>query len=325
MARLYLIAVLVVSAFSAPAFAQTQASYDPGAIFQDCRDCPELVVIPAGRFMMGTSEEETKALKVEPHLAMRERPVHEVRLAKPFAMSRYEITRGEWAAFVKATGHALERPCRSVRTPENQKDGEVWKKQIDYSNDLTWDRPGFNQTDRHPVICLSMEDGTAYVAWLSKETGKTYRIPSEAEWEYAARGGTRDAFPFPYDPKTICKFANTSDKSFEAYNPKLRRSEAQCDDGFVWSSPVGTYPPNAFGLYDLVGNAWEWVADCYHDSYDGAPNDGSAWKEQEDCEYAVRSGGWFSAASGTRPSFRVPDPGAYRGIANGLRIVREIP
>lgn len=320
MARKFVIAVFVLAAGAS--FAATPTK--PGQVFKDCDDCPDMVVVPSGRFMMGASEEEARSLGVEAHLSARERPVHAVRIAKPFAMSRYEITRGQWAVFVKETDYALARPCRSVKTPDAQTEGAPWKAQLDYRNDRTWDNPGFEQTDNHPAVCLSMDDAAAYLSWISKKTGQTYRLPSEAEWEYAARGGTQTAFPFAYDPKTVCKFANTSDKSFENHNPKLGRSSAQCDDGFIWTSPVGSFPPNAFGLYDMVGNAWEWVADCHHDNYEGAPGDGSVWKGPEDCEYVARSGGWSSAASGARPSFRVPDPWAYRGGGDGLRIVREL-
>ncbi len=148
----------------------------PGAEFRDCPQCPEMVVVPAGNFIMGSPETENDRLG-------NEGPQHWVSIVKPFALGKYEVTRGEWAAFVRATGHVASGWCFTW----NESTG-IWGR----DDGADWSKPGFAQTDRHPAICVNWHDAKAYVAWLTRETGKPYRLPSEAEFEYAARAGSDD-------------------------------------------------------------------------------------------------------------------------------------
>lgn len=140
---------------------------------------------------------------------------------------------------------------------------------------------------------MSLEDAQAYAAWLSARTGKRYRVPSEAEWEYAARGGMSTSRYWGDDAAEVCQYGNISDAAAAEAHPDLRKEPTRlmaCHDGYVYTAPVGKFAPNRFGLHDVIGNVWEWTADCYTPNFDGAPTDGSAWKK--DCErYVVKGGG----------------------------------
>lgn len=187
--------------------------------FRDCPDCPEMVVVPAGQFMMGSPDNDLAHMTSE-------RPQHKVTIAEPFAVGKFEVTFAEWDACVLNGGCSGYRP-----------------------SDEGWGR------GRRPVIHVSWSDAQEYVAWLSKKSGKTYRLLSEAEWEYAARAGTTTRYAFGNS-------ITTQEAQFSA------RKTAE----------VGSFKPNAFGLYDMHGNVMEWVEDCTHiASYDGAPADGAAW------------------------------------------------
>jgi formylglycine-generating enzyme required for sulfatase activity len=146
------------------------------------------------------------------------------------------------------------------------------------------------------VVCVSWDDAKAYVAWLSEKTKKAFRLATEAEWEYAARGGGQGARPWGNDPNRACDYANVADKSFKS--KYLTTTIHDCDDGFIYTAPVGSKKPNAFGLYDMMGNAWEWNEDCWYANYDGAPKDGSAWTAGDCSQRVSRGGSW-----GSRPRF----------------------
>ena len=170
-------------------------------------------------------------------------------------------------------------------------------------------------------MCVNWEDAQAYARWLSAETGKTYRLPSEAEWEYAARAGTTTRRHWGDDPDDGCAYANGADRTFEARVDNW--TVMDCTDGVVWTSPVGAYRPNAFGLHDVLGNVWEWVEDCWHDDYDGAPRDGSSWTTGGDCGRRVaRGGSWNNSPRGLRSANRSWS-GAERRTSNiGFRVAR---
>ena len=251
-------------------------------VFRDCPGCPELVAMPAGRFRMGCVSGST-ACEDE------ERPVHEVEVAA-FALGRFEVTREEFAAFVGATGHEPAKDCTLVEGS--------WRNQ-------RW------QGDDHPVVCVSWDDARTYVAWLSAETGHRYRLPTESEWEYAARAGTRTRFYWGYRDAEACQYANLGD----------------CGDGWETTAAVGSFTPNGFGLYDMAGNAKEFVEDCWHGDYEGAPRDGSAWILGGDCtRRVVRGGSWLRYTSwrvpflGDREQFAV-GPAMYD---IGFRVARAI-
>ena len=280
--RLTLAAVL--AACSLPALAAKPAD-TPGTVFRDCKKtCPEMVVLPAGTFTMGTPADEMGRQDDES-------PQHPVTFAKPFAISRYQITAEEWAAYQKEAGVVIadgdERPGRHC------------------SNS----KPSYTQGPRQPAVCMSYHDAGQYAAWLSKKTGQRYSLVSEAQREYAARGGSTGMFPFEADANfEISKNANV-------YGPK---------DGFSFTSPVGSFPANAFGVYDMHGNVYEWVADCYHDDYKGAPADGSAWQEAS-CELvSIRGNDWGEAPIFSRSGNRNNAEPDNRGDWIGVRLAREL-
>ena len=197
--------------------------------------------------------------------------------------------------------------------------------------DLTtnsWSDPSFAQTSRHPVVCVSWDDAKAYLSWLSRAAGKIYRLPSEAEWEYAARAGTTTLRFWGQRPSEACDFANAEDERsyWHNFDPDAFGSKAShgCDDGYAYTGPVGWYTANAFGLYDVLGNVSEWAEDCSSESYDGAPNDGSAWMAG-DCEFRVlRGGDWLSWADQVRSAYRYTLPTDSRTYYLGIRVARTL-
>ena len=262
-----------------------------GTKLRDCEGCPELVVIPAGKFRMGSpfSEKDRQG---------DEGPVHDVKIWEPFAVGIHEVTRDEFAHFVKETGRSTAKKCRTYKNYE-------WKERSGRS----WKKPGFKQDGNHPVVCVSWDDAKAYAGWLSRKTGEQYRLLSESEWEYAARAGTSTAWHWGAGESGQCRYANGADKAAKKRYSKWKNI-ASCNDKHVHTSPVGTYQPNGFGLYDMSGNVWEWVEDCWHGSYGGAPTDRSAWTRGGDCSKRVlRGGSWLinpgasapPTASGTPP------------------------
>ena len=252
-----------------------QSGLKPGEVFRDRLKSgghgPEMMVIPSGKFRMGNSHDKH---------GKNEQPVHEVHIAQPFAISRYEITFDQYDEFAKTTGR-------------------------DLPDDEGWGR------GRQPVIHVSWNDAVAYAAWLSQQTGMRYRLPSEAEWEYAARGGT----------ETVYWWGN-----------EVKQGLANCRGcGSRWdgkqAAPVGSFNPNPFGLYDTSGNVSEWVQDCRHESYEGAPLDGSAWEEKDggDCGVrGIRGGMWLWAHDYVRSSSRFWNRPTRGARALSFRLVREI-
>jgi formylglycine-generating enzyme required for sulfatase activity/class 3 adenylate cyclase len=258
--------------------------------FRDCIDCPEMVVIPPGSFTMGVPQTEVDRYGF--HLGA-SAPLHLVRIAQPFALGEFLVTRRQYAAFTAETGHQGSG-CAALPL-----DGTSWK----FDPALSWRDPGFAQADDHPVVCVSWDDAIAYASWLSKKTGRNYRLLSEAEWEYAARAGDTAGRYFGDAP--ICEFANVRDQSKKQLHSTGQFFE--CKSGFSNTSPVGSFPPNGFGVYDMLGNVWEWVEDCWSRSYVGAPVDGAA-REDALCESRVRRGGSWNSVErflynvGTRAS-----------------------
>ena len=222
---------------------------------------PSMVTIPSGQFIMGS--DTGGGVKVFPH------PVHAVKV-KTFQLSPYEVTVKEFRKFVEETKHKTKADCwkRKAGTRE-----------IEWTSG-SWDLPQYAPSELHPVMCIGMDDALAYMAWLSKKTGKKYRLPTEAEWEYAARAGSKDNYFFGSNEKELCQYANVLDRTgaraFER-DIGLDWDGVDCDDHAEYTSIVGGYKPNAFGLFDMIGNVGELVEDCEHLDYHGAPVDGSAW------------------------------------------------
>jgi formylglycine-generating enzyme required for sulfatase activity len=220
----------------------------------------------------------------------REGPQRWVGIERPFAMGRYPVTVGEWRVFVEAVG---------------------WEPQ----GELDWLAPGFPQTDAHPVVGVTWHDAQRYLQWLCEATGKRYRLPSEAEWEYACRAGTRSAFSFG---DTITPEQANYDGSF-TYNGGPRGAYRG------GTTPSGMFPPNPWGLYDMHGNVWEWVQDVVHDNYEGAPLDGSAWETGGDAARRIlRGGSWLYNPRYLRSALRNGFSSVLSNDIVGFRVVREL-
>ena len=260
-----------------------------GQRFRDCPTCPEMVVVPAGSYQMGSPASEEGRFDVEG-------PVHRVTIAQPLAVGVYEVTRGEFGRFVEATGYSTGNSCFTIE--ENQGDRRQGRH---------WRNPGFAQTDQHPVVCVRWEDAQAYVRWLSEETGQAYRLLSEAEWEYAARGGQQSRG---------YKYAGSNESDSVAwYGKKSTRL----------THPVGQKQPNELGLYDMSGNVSEWVEDCWNESYAGAPTDGSVWWSGNCEDRVVRGDGLGSySPRDVRLAIRIGFPARAPASFLGFRVVRAL-
>ena len=276
-----------------------------GKKFRDCPDCPEMVVVPSGSYEMGSPSDEGGRFDDEG-------PVHPVTIAKPFAVGVHEVTRGEWSRFVSGTGYVSGGSCWTY-------EGGEWKDRAGRG----WRNPGFSQGDVHPVVCVSWADARAYVEWLSGETGEEYRLLSESQWEWAARGGSSTSRYWGVSENGQCTHANGADRS-----AKVRYgvwTVASCDDGHVHTSPVGNFRANGYGLHDVLGNVWEWVEDCWHDDYVGAPSDEGAWTSGGDCgKRVLRGGSWVDAPRYLRSAHRFRVSTVSRSLNVGFRVSRTL-
>ncbi|MFO1183519.1 MAG: SUMF1/EgtB/PvdO family nonheme iron enzyme [Bauldia sp.] len=276
----------------------------PKDTFRDCDNCPEMTVLPAGTFTMGSAAGE-------PGREDDEGPARSIAIPAAFAVGKLAISRGEFATFVSESGYAAGTSC-------NVYDGTNWK----ITSGKSFRDPGYPQTDAHPAVCVSWDDAKAYVAWLARKTGKPYRLLTEAEREYAERGGTSTAYWFG-DASRACSFANGPDATGKERFSGWKDTFA-CRDGYVFTAPGGSFQPNPFGLYDIAGNVYEWTEDCYHDTYNGAPRDASAWVGSNCTRRVIRGGSWFGADKGLRSAFRnLTDP-THRDSNYGFRIARDI-
>ena len=223
----------------------------------------------------------------------------------------YEVTVGEWKRFVDDTGHSTGSECWTYE------DGE-WKERTGRS----WRRPGYEQGDDHPVVCVSWRDAQSYVRWLRKKTGKGYRLLSESEWEYVARGGSETARYWGESERGQCRYVNGADKAVKRKYGGW--TIASCDDGYVHTAPVGSYQPNKFGVHDVLGNVVEWVEDCWNGSYRGAPSDGSAWESGDCSRRVLRGGSWYDRPRFLRSAYRGWSTTGDRSSDAGFRVVRTL-
>ena len=262
-----------------------------GLVFRDCPTCPEMVVIPAGKFLMDSPASD------EGHESD-EGPQHQVTVSS-FALGRYEVTRDEYRAFAEATGHP-SGGCRIFDSDEVR-----WI----YDEDASWREPGFAQGSGHPAVCVNWNDAQTYARWLSREMGESYRLPSESEWEYAARAATTTRWYWGDAPASQCRHANGADAAHGVY------AWAACNDGAVHTAMVGSYSANAFGLFDMAGNVWEWVEDCWNTDYASAPN----------CSRRVlRGGSWDSTPGFLRSAAREWTSAESRLYYVGFRVARTL-
>lgn len=270
-----------------------------------------MVSIAAGEFVMGAALDEEDEENLSPPFRHRSEPRRRVTV-RAFSAGKFEVTRGEFRAFADATGHRSEG-CF------------VWRGTTFEPAPLQdWREAGYAQTDVHPVVCVSWEDAGAYTRWLSHNTGRRYRLLTEAEWEYAARAGTTTRRYWGNDGDSACGYANGADQSAVARLPAARQwDSAACDDRHVHTAPAGSYVANAFGLHDMLGNAAEWTQDCWNADYNAAPADQRA-RGTGDCTLrAVRGGAWDDAPVGLRAAYRVGSPTTIRLYSRGFRVARE--
>jgi formylglycine-generating enzyme required for sulfatase activity len=244
--------------------------------------------LPAGEFTMGSPDSEHGR-------DASEGPAHQVTISGALAIGVYDVTRAQYAVFARETRYPSDPKC-------------------DWRSPTVRGQP-ISQTGNDPVVCVSWSDAEAYARWLSSRTGHSYRLPSEGEWEYAARAGSRTAQP--WGKGSARDYANYgSDQCCAPF--------AAGRDRWLYTSPVGSFRPNRFGLYDMLGNVWQRTEDCGHGNYSRAPRDGSAWVSGGDCTTrVVRGGAWFSSLDQLRSAVRAPDPADFRKSDIGFRVVRS--
>jgi formylglycine-generating enzyme required for sulfatase activity/class 3 adenylate cyclase len=296
-----------------PAPTQTTANATPPQTFRDCANCPEMVVVPAGTFQMGAPPGENERFNVSINEANHDQPQHPVTFAKPFALAKFDVTQADFAAFAKAANFHARPGCQTIANG-------AWQPQPQ----ATWESPGFEQADRNPVVCMNQIEIGAYLGWLKHVTGKNYRLPTEAEWEYAARGGTATAYYWGNDAKDACAYENVGDQTHgEKYNVT---GGIPCRDGFADIAPAGSFKPNPFGLYDMLGNIIVLTGDCWNDSYAGAPSDGSAWTTGDCAKIATRKAS-FSNSRGWmfRAANREPEGDVIKRNRVGFRVALSLP
>ena len=285
--------------------------------FRDCSSCPEMVVVPAGDFLRGSPQDEAgRSLDSRNH---DEDDVEgpggkRVRVSVPaFALGVFEVTNGQFLQFVRDTGYEMPGGCFS----DANQDG-VWTRE----EEGTWNNLGREFRLDFPASCIDRHAATAYAHWLGLRTGAEYRLPTEAEFEYALRAGSDTIYHFGDDQELLCEYGNVPDQSLNAVSPE--QVTTACSDGFADMAPVGQFKPNAFGLHDMTGNVWEWLQDCYERSYANVPADGTALHKEGCGAYSIRGGSFGYDLPSLRSADRSDDPpdALFDGI--GLRVARDL-
>lgn len=290
--------------------------FRPGQVFTDAMQGavrgPQMVVVPHGAFRMGSEENEGQES---------ERPARNIRFDRGFAMSRTEITVGEFRRFMRATKHRARASRRGYSTAYDERSGNLVRRgNVDWQSDYT----GRPASDDMPVIHVSAKDAMAYAEWLSAQTGQRYRLPSEAEFEYALRAGNRGRFPWGdgAPPPRAGNFTGALDVS--PSGRRWRNAFSGYGDGNWGPAPVATYRANTWGLHDLAGNVSEWVADCWHDTFRRAPRGGEAWINPGCRSRVVRGASWASAPEELRSAWRQGSDANNTTARIGFRVVRDI-
>ena len=290
------------------------------ALLSGCASAPGMVRLAPGTYNAGSDPAETEAVHYPDINAAREQPAHIIIISRGFAIGRTEVTRGQFARFAAETSWKPDGPCSFLAEAA----GSQWTS--DTAHD--WRHPGFAQTDKHPVVCVNLADANSYTAWLSSKTGRKFRLPSNAEWEYAARAGTTtpqwwDGLNNKSNP---CAFANLADQSFvKAYHIADAQLLFSCNDGYPATAPVASFLPNPWGLYDMIGNVWELTRDCLNDSQIGAPADASP-RTTGDCRSHIdRGASWGNTRKYVRAAAQHPDLIEARTSVLGFRLVEDLP
>jgi formylglycine-generating enzyme required for sulfatase activity len=315
---------------------RTEIQFQAGMLFKDTfrngAQGPTMVVVPTGTFQMGSPDDEHNR---HPN----EGPRHQVTLEKPFSLGRTEVTVGEFRTFVTHAGYVTTAEKSSGSFYRNRVTGD-WER----NPQLSWefDHNGQPAPDNYPVVHISWIDAQAYVAWLTGQTGENYRLPTEAELEYANRAGSRGRYWWgDRAPESPLANLNGSD-DLELVPPLLRMPTEkelmkafkdgekplyfeQYSDGYGGPAPVASFISNNFGLHDMTGNVAEWAQDCWHTSYEGAPLDGSAWLSGDSCQArVVRGGSWYNMPHEVRAAKRVSAYANYRNMYVGFRVARDL-
>jgi formylglycine-generating enzyme required for sulfatase activity len=272
----------------------------------------KLALIPPGEFQMGSPQSETKREDIESQ--------HRVRITKPFYLGVHEVTVGQFRRFVEAKSYRTEAEQDGQGGYGFDESSNSWFQNAKY----TWRNCGFAQGDDHPVVNVSWNDAKAFCDWLSAQEGKTYRLPTEAEWEYACRAGTNTVYSSGDDPETLARVGNVADATAKAkfHNRDLAN---KASDDYVYTAPVGRFQPNAFGLYDMHGNVWEWCQDWYDkDYYQGSPTDDPQGPPTAS-DRVRRGGSWYSDAGYCRAARRGSFAPSIRSDSMGFRVALVPP
>lgn len=276
----------------------------------------ELVSIPAGEFTMGSKEGEKGRLD-------NEGPQHRVKVSKPYYIGKHEVTVGQFRRFVAATGYVTDAEKGGTSFEDGKRGANVlqpdgtWA----YHEQASWRNPGFEQSDDHPVLLISWNDATSFIDWLSKSTKKNVRFPTEAEWEHAARGQSSTRYWWGDDDDRTGRVANVADLSY-----KRRFSDStvmDMDDGFVFTSPVGRFQPNGFGVLDTCGNVWEWCSDWYRENFDAESSAVDPKGSASGTHRVMRGGSWDSGPDSCRSAKRWRGGPAVRSVRVGLRVAAD--
>jgi len=277
-----------------------------GQTFRDCSDCPEMVVIPAGSFTMGSPASEANRQTDEG-------PQRRITFARNFAVGRFEVTRGQYAAFTRSSGRADGGNCYTVNASGSS----------EQTASATWRSPGFTQGEDHPVVCVNWDDARAYVTWLNTQTRGGYRLLSEAEWEYVARAGTITPWVWGSEANSGCADANGADATARARYSSWTGAST-CNDGALYTSAAGSYRANAFRVSDMIGNVWEWTQDCYATSLDSVPSNGSAYETSSCSNRVIRGGSRSNYPQDLRSAYRIRNPPSHRSYSLGFRVARTL-
>lgn len=299
--------------------ARLYANLSPGQVVRDpfvdlAGSAPAVVVIPAGGFEMGVPADAEGA-------AASETPRREVAVALGFALGQREVTVGQFREFVNASGYVSDAEKLGGSAVYEESSGRmVERRGTNWRNDYA----GARARDDLPVVHVSWNDASAYAAWLAAHTGKRYRLPSEAEYEYALRAGSSSRFPWGEGTPdmVVGNFTGSGDRSPSKRSWSL--AFAGYGDGFWGPAPVGSFPANPFGLHDMDGNVSEWVQDCWHENFLRAPRDSSAWMNPGCRMHVVRGGSWGSDPEQVRSTYRVPAAADARNARVGFRVARDL-
>lgn len=295
----------------------------------------KFVLVPSGEFLMGSDESPEALASAYPQYGRErflalfdEAPVHKVRITRSFYLGQYEVTVGQFRRFVEASGYQPESEADGTGgygynpdyDPEKSERGDAFEGR---NPKYSWRNPGFKQGDDHPVVNVTWNDAVAMSKWLSEKEGKTYRLPTEAEWEYAARAGTRTRYYSGNDPQSLLKVANTFAADTKMKWPQWKNYALAGGDGFEFTAPVGSFAPNALGLYDMHGNAWEWCADWYDDAYYAKSPANDPLGPASGKVRVRRGGSWHTWSFYVRSSYRNWNSPDTRYTLVGMRLLRE--